>query len=70
MGIIEELCIYCGACVLNCIVDNCIEIKRERVTGEVESFSNPKEYVTLQYKINTKKRSKKEKGSISKPRSP
>ena len=59
IGIIEELCIYCGACVLNCIVNNCIEIKRERVTGEVESFSNPKDYVTLQYQINTKKRSKK-----------
>jgi NAD-dependent dihydropyrimidine dehydrogenase PreA subunit len=59
VGIIEELCIYCGACVLNCIVNNCIEIKRERVTGEVESFSNPREYVTLQYQINAEKRSKK-----------
>ena len=67
IGIIEELCIYCGACVLNCIVNNCIEIKRERVTGEVESFSNPKDYVTLQYQINTKKRSKKIKEAFPNP---
>ncbi len=56
VGIIEELCIYCGACVLNCIVDDCIKISRKRVDGEVESFSKPKEFTALQHSINVKKR--------------
>jgi len=56
VGITEELCIYCGACVLSCIVDNCIKIVRKRENGEVESFSKPKDFTALQYCINTKKR--------------
>jgi ferredoxin len=56
VGIIEELCIYCGACVLNCIVDDCIKITRKRENGEVESFSKPKEFTTLQHGISAKKR--------------
>lgn len=56
VGIIEELCIYCGACVLSCIVDDCIKIVRKRPDGEVEVFSKPKDFELLQRKINTKKR--------------
>jgi ferredoxin len=56
VGITEELCIYCGACVLNCIVDDCIKIVRKRANGEVESFSKPKDFTALQYSINVKKR--------------
>jgi len=56
VGITEELCIYCGACVLSCIVDDCIRIVRKRVTGEVESFSKPREFTALQHGINVKKR--------------
>ena len=56
VGITEELCIYCGACVLNCIVDDCIRIVRKRVTGEVESFSKPRDFTALQHGINVKKR--------------
>jgi len=56
VGIIDELCIYCGACVVSCIVDDCIRISRKRLTGEVESFSKPKEFTTLQHGINVKKR--------------
>jgi len=41
IGITEDLCVYCTSCVLNCIVDNCIEIRRKRVNGENERFSNP-----------------------------
>jgi len=41
IGITEELCVYCTSCVLNCMVDNCIEIRRKRVDGENERFSNP-----------------------------
>jgi ferredoxin len=56
VGITKELCIYCGACVLNCIVDDCIRIVRKRENGEVESFSKPREFTTLQHGINVKKR--------------
>jgi NAD-dependent dihydropyrimidine dehydrogenase PreA subunit len=56
VGITEELCIYCGACVLNCIVDDCIKIKRKRADGEIESFSKPGEFTALQHSINAKKR--------------
>jgi len=42
VGITPELCVYCWACVLSCIVDDCMRIVRERSTGEVESFSNPR----------------------------
>jgi len=56
VGITDELCIYCGACVLNCIVDDCIKIMRKRADGEVESFSKPKEFTALQNSINAKKR--------------
>jgi len=56
VGITEELCIYCGACVLSCIVDDCIKLVRKRSTGEIERFSRPREFLTLQNDINAKKR--------------
>jgi ferredoxin len=56
VGITEELCIYCGACVLNCIVDDCIKVSRKRPNGEPESFSTPRNFIMLQQSINTKKR--------------
>jgi len=56
VGITEEICVYCGACVLSCIVDDCIKIVRKRLTGEVESFSKPRYFMTLQHSINAKKR--------------
>jgi ferredoxin len=56
VGITRELCIYCGACVLNCIVDDCIKISRKRPDGEVESFGSPKGFMALQHCIDTKKR--------------
>ena len=58
VGIAEDLCIYCGACVLCCIVDDCIRITRKRAQGEVEAFSKPRDFVTLQNDINTRKRVK------------
>jgi len=39
----RDLCIYCGACVLNCIVDDCIQIARRRREGSIEKFSTPRE---------------------------
>lgn len=56
VGITEELCVYCGACVLSCIVDDCIEIVRKRSTSEVERFSKPRDFLVLQHVINGKKR--------------
>jgi len=56
LGITEDMCVYCGACVLNCMVDDCIKIERTREEGEIERFSKPKDVITLAEKINTKKR--------------
>jgi len=57
LGIIEDLCVYCGACVLNCMVDDCIKIERKREDGEEERFSKPRDVILLVEKINAKKRS-------------
>ncbi len=56
VGIVEDLCVYCGACVLCCMVDNCIKVERKREDGKTERFSKPDEVVKLQDKINVKKR--------------
>jgi len=56
VGIIEELCIYCGACVLNCMVDDCIKIERRRENGVVERFSSPRAFTMLEHGISMKKR--------------
>jgi len=69
VGIVKELCIYCGACVLSCIVDDCIRIKRKRSSGEVETFSKPKDFIMLQNRISTEKRSDKIKEAFPKTES-
>jgi Fe-S-cluster-containing hydrogenase component 2 len=56
IGVTKELCIFCGACVLNCIVDDCIRISRKRADGETEVFSKPRDFMTLQHSIDAKKR--------------
>ena len=56
VGIIDDLCVYCGACVLNCMVDDCIKIERKREGGEVEHFSKPQDVIKLEEKVNGKKR--------------
>ena len=38
----RDLCIYCGACVLSCIVDDCIRVTRKRKDGTMEKFSTPR----------------------------
>ena len=43
IGIEEDLCIHCTACVLNCCVDNCIKVTRKRPSGKTETYSTPKE---------------------------
>jgi NAD-dependent dihydropyrimidine dehydrogenase PreA subunit len=56
VGVAENLCVYCGACVLSCMVDNCIKVTRKREDGTTEKFSKPKDVVALADKINAKKR--------------
>lgn len=62
VGIIDDLCVYCGACVLCCMVDDCIKVKRKREDGKNESFSKPKEVLKLQEKINSRKRFERVRG--------
>ena len=56
IGIVEDLCVYCAACVLNCIVDNCIRVSRKRHDGKTEKFGTPREVVRLLSDINSGKR--------------
>ncbi len=56
IGIIEDICIHCTACVANCMVDDCICVTRKRPDGKTESFSNPKDVCVLLHNINSKKR--------------
>ncbi|MDG6221662.1 MAG: 4Fe-4S binding protein [Candidatus Bathyarchaeota archaeon] len=55
IGIINDLCIHCTACVANCMVDDCICVTRKRPDGKNEKFSNPKDVCMLLKKINSKK---------------
>ena len=59
IGIAKELCVYCSACVLNCIIDDCIQVSRRRANGEIEKFSNPKQVLKLLQDINTRKKCEK-----------
>ena len=67
VAIIEDLCVYCGACVLNCQVDDCIKLERTREDGRVEKFSKSKEVLLFQKKANTNKRVQRVHSVILKP---
>jgi len=56
IGIIEDLCIHCTACVANCMVDDCIKVTRKRPDGTTESFSNLKDVCELLSNVNSRKR--------------
>ena len=56
VGIIEDLCVHCNACVLICMVDDCIKVTRQREDGATEKISNPKNAIALTDKINARKR--------------
>jgi Fe-S-cluster-containing hydrogenase component 2 len=58
VAVAEDLCIYCTSCVLNCMVPDCMEVRRKRQNGENEHFSNPKEVVKMSEHLNTTKRTK------------
>jgi ferredoxin len=57
IGIVEDLCVYCAACVFNCVVDNCIEVIRKRPNGKIERFSIPRDVLMLLRKIGSGKMS-------------
>jgi len=56
VGIIEDLCVYCGACVLSCMVDDCIKIVRKRENGKTENFGKTRDVVLLANGLNAEKR--------------
>jgi len=56
IGIADDLCVHCTACVANCMVDDCIRVSRKRPDGKTESFSNAKDVLALQCNINSSKR--------------
>jgi ferredoxin len=56
VGIIEDLCVYCGACVANCMVDNCIKIERTADDSRTEKFGKIDDIIKLEERKNTKKR--------------
>lgn len=56
VGIIDDLCVYCGACVLNCMVDDCIKVERTREDGTTEKFSKVQDVIKMAERLNTKKR--------------
>ncbi|MDR0318983.1 MAG: 4Fe-4S binding protein [Nitrososphaerota archaeon] len=65
--IIEDLCVYCGACVLICQVDDCIKLERKRDNGKIEKFSKPMDVLLLQKKLNTNKRVQRVRSVVLKP---
>ncbi len=56
VGVIDDLCVYCGACVFNCMVDDCIKVERTREDNTVERFSKPRDVIMIQERCNSKKR--------------
>ena len=58
IGVTEDLCVYCTSCVLDCMVDNCIEVRRKRKDGTNERFSNPLDVFMMLNNINTRNRIK------------
>jgi ferredoxin len=56
VGIIDDLCVYCGACVANCMVDNCIKVERTGEDSKTEKFSKIGDIIKVEERKNTKKR--------------
>lgn len=55
VGIIEDLCVYCGSCVLNCMVDDCIKLERKREDGTMEKFSKAQDILKFQERATGRK---------------
>ena len=59
IGITEDLCVYCSACVLSCMVDDCINVERKREDGKLEKFGKTRDVINLEHAVNTKKRAER-----------
>ncbi|MDR1993897.1 MAG: hypothetical protein LBQ98_10495 [Nitrososphaerota archaeon] len=55
IGIIEDLCVYCNACVANCMIDNCIKVERTREDDTIEKIGKISDIIKLQEKKNAEK---------------
>jgi ferredoxin len=64
VGIIEDLCVYCGACAVSCMVDDCIKIERIREDGKVEKFGKTSDVAKVNEKQNARKRVERVKGIL------
>ncbi|MEJ2280737.1 MAG: 4Fe-4S dicluster domain-containing protein [Candidatus Bathyarchaeota archaeon] len=42
IGIVDDLCVYCTACVANCMVDDCITVNRKRQDDKIETKKGKK----------------------------
>jgi NAD-dependent dihydropyrimidine dehydrogenase PreA subunit len=67
VGIVEELCVFCAACVLSCIVDDCIQVRRTRPGGKTEQISSPRDVLTLLRCINSRKAAERVKALFPTP---
>jgi ferredoxin len=67
IGIEEDLCIHCTACVLSCCVDDCIRVTRERSDGKTEEFSTPKDVLKLNRNIISRKKREAVKSILKNP---
>lgn len=67
IGIMEDLCIHCTACVLNCCVDDCIKVTRKRPDGRTETFSTPKEALEINRNIAAEKKRERVKSLFENP---
>jgi NAD-dependent dihydropyrimidine dehydrogenase PreA subunit len=56
VGIIDDLCVHCHACVLSCMVPECIKIDRKRSETDSENFGKISDIVSIDEKLNAKKR--------------
>ncbi len=56
IAVTEDLCLHCEACVLSCMVDDCIKITRKRENGKTEEFSKTRDITTLNNQTNAEKR--------------
>jgi ferredoxin len=66
--IIDDLCVYCGACVLSCMVDDCIKVERKREDGTTEKFGKPQDVILLQKTANASKRVQRLQSVVLKPK--
>ncbi len=54
--VIEDLCVHCDACVLCCMVEDCIKVTRKREDGKEEQFSRARDVLRLRDQVNARNR--------------